>query len=244
MNRGWVLVTGGSRGIGRALVETLARDWNVVFTCRSITDASLATIEACAGLPGWVEAHACDGSDENSVDALAPRLLEKHGAPHAAIHNAGITADGLHIHQTPESWQRIINTNLNAVFYWNRHLLPAMILNREGALVLMSSVTAIKGNVGQTAYGATKAAMTGLCRSLAPELGRFGLRVNCLAPGIIDSEMTAAMPAEKLEAMRKQVPLRRLGTPEEVARVTAFLIGDDSRYMTGQTLVLDGGLTA
>lgn len=244
MNGKWVLITGGSRGIGRALVEELAREWNVVFTCRSIGEASQAVIDACAGLPGWVEAYACDGSDEVQVDALAPQLLEKHGAPHAVIHNAGITQDGLHIHQTPETWQRVINTNLNAVFYWNRHLVPPMVMNGDGALVLMSSVTGIKGNVGQTAYGATKAAMIGLCRSLAPELGRFGLRVNCLAPGIIESEMTEAMPPAKLDAMRKQVPLRRLGTPQEVARVTSFLIGNDSRYMTGQTLVLDGGLTA
>lgn len=240
----WVLITGGSRGIGRALVEELARDWNVVFTCRSTGEASQATIDACANLPGWVEAYACDGSDESQVDALAPQLLEKHGAPYAVIHNAGITQDGLHIHQTAQSWQRVIDTNLNAVFYWNRHLIPAMMMNADGALVLMSSVTGIKGNVGQTAYGATKAAMIGLCRSLAPELGRFGLRVNCLAPGIIESDMTEAMPPAKLDAMRKQVPLKRLGTPQEVARVTAFLIGDDSRYMTGQTLVLDGGLTA
>ena len=244
MSRKWVLVTGGSRGIGRALVQALANDWNVVFTCRRIGEESLAVIEACAGLPGRVEACACDGGNELQTDDLASRLLERLGAPHAVIHNAGIALDGLHIHQSTANWQQTLDTNLSAVFYWNRRLLPAMMLSGDGALVLMSSVTAIKGNSGQTAYAATKAAMMGICRSLAPELGRFGLRVNCLAPGLIESDMTGAMPAAKLEAMRRQVPLRRLGTPEEVARVAAFLIGDDSRYMTGQTLVLDGGLTA
>ena len=244
MSRKWVLVTGGSRGIGRALVQTLAREWNVVFTCRHITDESLATIEACASLPGWVEACACDGSDAQRIDELAPQLLEKHGAPRAVIHNAGIALDGLHIHQTTADWQQTMDSNLSAVFYWNRRLLPAMVLAGDGALVLMSSVTAIKGNPGQTAYAATKAALTGICRSLAPELGRFGLRVNCLAPGLIASDMTDAMPQPRLETLRKQIPLRRLGTPEEVARAAAFLIGDDSRYMTGQTLVIDGGLTA
>lgn len=137
-----------------------------------------------------------------------------------------------------------METNLNAVFYWNKHLLPAMISQGEGALLLMSSVSAIKGNVGQTAYGASKAAMVGLGRSLAQELGRFGIRVNCLLPGIIDSDMTRNMPPEALKGLRKQVPLRRLGTAQEVASVTAFMIGEESRYMTGQALVLDGGLTA
>lgn len=240
----WILVTGGSRGIGRALVEELAREYNVVFTCRTLGEASQAVEEACAPLAGWVTAYACDGGAAAQVDELAPRLLEQYGAPFAVIHNAGITQDGLHIHHTPESWQQVLNANLNAVFYWNRHLLPAMILNGEGALVLMSSVTGIKGNAGQTAYGASKAALIGLCRSLAPELGRFGIRANCLVPGLIAGEMTDAMPPARLEAMRKQVPLRRLGSAHEVARAAAFLIGDDSRYMTGQTLVLDGGLTA
>ena len=137
-----------------------------------------------------------------------------------------------------------MNTNLNAIFYWNKHLLPPMIMQGEGAVLLMSSVTAIKGNVGQSAYGASKAAMIGLGRSLALEMGRFGIRVNCLLPGIIDSDMTRAMPADALKGLRKQIPLRRLGDAQEVARVSAFMIGNDSRYMTGQTLVLDGGLTA
>lgn len=108
----------------------------------------------------------------------------------------------------------------------------------------MSSVSAIKGNIGQSAYGASKAALIGLGRSLALEMGRFNIRVNCLLPGVIDSDMTRDMPADALKGLRKQIPLRRLGNAQEVARVSAFMIGNDSRYMTGQTLVLDGGLTA
>ncbi|CAI0954686.1 3-oxoacyl-[acyl-carrier-protein] reductase FabG [Serratia fonticola] len=243
MTKQWVLVTGGSRGIGRALVEELAKQWNVVFTCRSGQSASAAVIETCAGLPGWVESCICDGSDELAVDVAAPPLLARLGAPFAVIHNAGITQDDLHIQQTGERWRQVIDTNLNAIFYWNRHLLPAMMAQGEGAMVLMSSVTGIKGNTGQTAYGASKAAMIGLGKSLALEVARFGIRVNCLLPGIIESEMTQAIPPEALKALRKQIPLRRLGKACEVARTTAFLIGDDSRYMTGQILVLDGGLT-
>jgi 3-oxoacyl-[acyl-carrier protein] reductase len=243
MTKQWVLVTGGSRGIGRALVEELAKQWNVVFTCRSGQSASAAVIETCAGLPGWVESCICDGSDEQAVNLVAPQLLARLGAPFAVIHNAGITQDDLHIQQTGERWRQVIDTNLNAIFYWNRHLLPAMMAQGEGAMVLMSSVTGIKGNTGQTAYGASKAAMIGLGKSLALEVARFGIRVNSLLPGIIESEMTQAIPPEALKALRKQIPLRRLGKASEVARTTAFLIGDDSRYMTGQILVLDGGLT-
>lgn len=244
MSRQWVLVTGGSRGIGRALVEELAKQWNVVLTCRSAQSPSAGVIEACVGLPGWVESCICDGSDEQAVDLVAPELLARLGAPFAVIHNAGITQDGLHIQQTSERWRQVIDTNLNAIFYWNRHLLPAMMGQGEGAMVLMSSVTGIKGNIGQTAYAASKAAMIGLGKSLALEVARFNIRVNCLLPGIIDSEMTAAIPPEALKALRKQIPLRRLGKASEVARATVFLIGDDSRYMTGQSLILDGGLTA
>jgi 3-oxoacyl-[acyl-carrier protein] reductase len=244
MTRQWVLVTGGSRGIGRALVEELAKQWNVVLTCRSDQSPSAEVIKACAGLPGWVESVVCDGSDEQAVNLAAPELLGRLGAPFAMIHNAGITQDSLHIQQASERWRQVIDTNLNAVFYWNRHLLPAMMGQGEGAIVLMSSVTGIKGNVGQTAYGASKAAMIGLGKSLALEVARFNIRVNCLLPGIIDSEMTDAIPSEALKALRKQIPLRRLGKASEVARAAVFLIGEDSRYMTGQSLILDGGLTA
>ncbi|AHG19277.1 3-oxoacyl-ACP reductase [Chania multitudinisentens RB-25] len=243
MTKQWVLVTGGSRGIGRALVEELATQWNVVFTCRSNQPQNAEVIEACAGLPGWVESCICDGCDEEAVNRVAPDLLARFGAPFAVIHNAGITLDGLHIQQTGDNWRQVMDTNLNALFYWNRHLLPAMMAQGEGALVLMSSVSGVKGNIGQTAYAATKAAMIGMGRSLALEVARFGIRVNCLLPGIIESDMTDAIPAEALKALRKQIPLRRLGKAHEVARAAAFMIGKDSCYMTGQTLILDGGLT-
>ncbi|WP_380183061.1 SDR family oxidoreductase [Kalamiella sp. sgz302252] len=241
MNRSWVLVTGGSRGIGRAVVEELASRWNVVFTCRS--ESGLQEQKETEQT-GWIRRCLCDGSDQQAVDVAAPALLAQYGAPFALIHNAGITHDDLHIKQTGERWRQVIETNLSAIFYWNRHLLPAMIAQGQGAIVLMSSVTGIKGNIGQTTYGATKAAMTGMARSLALEVARFNIRVNCLLPGVIASEMTGAIPPEALKALRRQIPLRRLGKASEIARAAAFLISDESSYMTGQSLVLDGGLTA
>lgn len=127
---------------------------------------------------------------------------------------------------------------------WNRVLLPAMLTQRRGSIVMMSSVSALKGNVGQTAYAASKAAMSGIARSLALEVGRFGIRINCLAPGLIRTEMLEEIPAQKLKEMRQSIPLRRLGETDDVLQAVAFLIGEGSQYMTGQTLVLDGGLSA
>lgn len=240
----WILVTGGSRGIGRATVLELAKEWNVVFTWQNGEEQSQSLLTLCHSLPGRVEGIRCDGRDEIRVNDWAEKLIERLGAPHGIIHNAGITLDALHLLQTSENWRQVMDTNLNAVFNWNKPLLPAMIAQREGAIVMMSSVSGIKGNIGQTAYGASKAAMIGLSRSLAVEIGRFGIRVNSLLPGFIDSEMLQSFPKEKMAAMRSLIPMRRLGQPEEVASAVAWLVGNGSRYMTGQTLVVDGGMTA
>lgn len=244
MSRKWVLITGGSRGIGRALVTELAKSWDVVFTWRSNQLQSDEIINSCEELVGLVTGYRCDGSNEADIEQLAPILLDKYGPPGAIIHNAGISDDSLHIQQSSDSWRNVLDTNLSSVFYWNKHMLPSMMMQGEGVILLISSITAIKGNIGQSAYGASKAAMIGFSRSLSLEVGRFGIRVNCLLPGIIDSDMTRAMPADALKVLRKKIPLRRLGNVQEVARVSAFMISDDSRYMTGQMLVLDGGLTA
>ncbi|MRF68581.1 SDR family oxidoreductase [Escherichia coli] len=244
-NNQWILVTGGSRGIGLALVSELRRHWNVVFTGRSVdgVNETQANLEN-PNLDTWVKGSPCDGKNEAQVDALSSSLLEQFGAPTAIIHNAGITRDALHIHQDAEIWRDVLENNVISVMNWHRKLLPAMLMAGSGSIVLMSSITGLKGNVGQTAYAASKSAMMGLTRSLAHEVGRFGLRVNCIAPGLIDSDMTRAMPEAKLKAMCQNIPLRRLGQPQEVAELVEFLIGNSSQYLTGQTLVLDGGLTA
>lgn len=239
----WVLVTGGSRGIGRAIVEMLAKERRVIFTWCSDAPAAFDVEKHCASLPGGAQGFQCDGSDAEAVASLAKSLLEDYGPPWAVIHNAGITLDALHMNQDPARWQHIINTNLNSIFYWNRALLPKMVVRGEGAIVLMSSITGIKGVIGQTAYAASKAAMIGLGRSLAHELGRFGIRVNCLVPGLILSDMLKDIPEAKLKEMIKQIPLKRLGSPVDVANAAAFLISDAGAYINGQSLVIDGGMT-
>lgn len=240
----WILVTGGSRGIGRATVLELAKEWNVVFTWQSAEQQSQSLLALCESLPGQVEGIRCDGRDEAAVNDLASQLIQRIGAPYGIVHNAGVTLDALHMYQTSDNWRHVMDTNLNAVFNWNKPLLPVMMAQKEGAIVMMSSVSGIKGNTGQTAYSASKAAMIGLSRSLAVELGRFGIRVNSLLPGFIDSEMLQSLPKEKIAAIRSLIPMRRLGQPEEIAGAVAWLVGEGSRYMTGQTLVLDGGMTA
>lgn len=241
----WVLITGGSRGIGQALVTELRNNWNVVFTGRSADGISntLSIVENTDS-DTWVKGFQCDGKDEKQVGELSQSLLGSFGPPTAIIHNAGIARDALHIHQNAEIWRDVLDNNVISTINWNRELLPSMLMERYGSIVLMSSVTGLKGNIGQTAYAASKAAMMGVARSLAHEVGRFGLRVNCVAPGFIDSDMIRAIPEAKLKSIRQNIPLRRFGQPQEVAKMVDFLIGENSQYLTGQTLVLDGGLTA
>lgn len=240
----WVLITGGSRGIGRALVKHLANQYNVVFTWRDSQQQATELQQECAEMVGSVIGYCCDGVDEVQVAEVAARLLTEYGAPHGIIHNAGIARDALHIHQSSQEWLSVIDNNLNAVFNWNRHVLPAMMVRGCGSIIMMSSVSAVKGNIGQVAYSATKAAMVGMTRSLACEVARFNIRVNSLLPGLIETDMSQKMSYAERKALRAHIPLRRLGQVEEVAQAAAFLLGDSSTYMTGQSLVLDGGLSA
>lgn len=237
----WVLVTGGNRGIGSAIVKELHSDNNIVFTSRS---AKSNPDENNLSGKTFLEHVACDNCDVVQVETVAKDLLNRYGPPKAVIHNAGVTQDELHIRQSIDQWRNVIDTNLNAIFYWNKYLLPEMLANGDGAILLVSSVAGIKGNIGQTAYGASKAAHFGLARSLALEVARFGIRVNCLVPGVIESDMTQNLSPDALKKLRSQIPLRRIGSAEEVAKVARFMISESCQYMTGQTIVLDGGMTA
>ncbi|AXE28502.1 3-oxoacyl-ACP reductase [Chromobacterium phragmitis] len=240
----WVLVTGGSRGIGKGLVLELAKDYRVVFTYKSNAEQARAVEEAVLRMGGEAYAVQCDGSDPEAAKRLATQCLERFGAPHAVINNAGVTRDGLMMSMPLASWRDVISANLDAVFHVTQAFLPAMCGEKRGAVLLMSSVTAVKGNMGQANYAATKAAMAGLARTLALETARFKIRVNAIAPGLIDTDMADGIPEKARQQLEKNIPLRRLGTVGEVAGLARYLLSDAAAYITGQTIVMDGGLSS
>ncbi len=243
MNK-WVLVTGGTRGIGRGIVDAFSRDgYDVVFTYqRSSGTAAAMASESKTGTT--ISGHYCDSSDESAVRAFSKAMLESHGAPYAIINNVGITKDVALISMQIDQWKDVINTNLNSAFFMIRYFVQAMVEQGDGVILQMSSVSGIKGNAGQTNYSATKAALIGMTRSLALELARFNVRVNAIAPGFIATEMLQQIPEAQQASIRKSIPLRRLGSVEEVAALTRFLASKEGAYITGQTFVIDGGLTA
>lgn len=243
-NKPWVLVTGGSRGIGKGIVLSLLGDYRVIFTYKN-NSGQAEQVEAQARHEGGVAIGLkCDGVDQAQVRQLAESCIQQFGAPYAVINNAGITQDSLLLSMPLQSWQSVISTNLDATFHMTQAFLPAMLGEKRGVILLMSSVTAIKGNPGQVNYAATKSALTGMARSLALEIARFKIRVNAIAPGLIETEMAGNIPDKERQLLEKRIPLRRMGTVAEVSGLVRYLLSDSAAYITGQTLVIDGGLSA
>lgn len=240
----WALVTGGARGIGQGLVREFAfAGYEVVFTYKSSVDSAHELESSMAAQGLRVSGHACDSTDEDAVQAFADRVLAERGAPHAIVNNAGITRDALMMRMSAEDWRAVIDTNLNSAFFITRAFTPSMIENGAGVVLQISSVAAFKGIAGQTNYCATKAALAAMTRSLALELGRFNLRVNAIAPGYIATDMFEKIPEAQRKSIRNSIPLRRIGTVEDVSSLALFLLGPTASYITGQTFVVDGGLT-
>ena len=240
--QGWVFVTGGSRGIGRGIVRHLAEAGHeVVFTYRSNVEAAAA---CRAGHEALIEAVCADVTDQARMSEVVRACIARRGAPAAIILNAGITQDRPFLTMPYEAWSSVLRTNLESVHHVLAPALQPMAENGGGNVVLLSSVAGSKANPGQTNYSAAKAGLCGFARSLAAEVGAFGIRVNAIAPGFIETDMTEAMPADRLKSARKAIPLRRIGTVEDVAGVTSFLLSKQASYITGQTIVVDGGLTA
>jgi 3-oxoacyl-[acyl-carrier protein] reductase len=235
------LVTGASRGIGAAIAAELARAGaTVVVNYASSPDAAQAVVAAIQAAGGQAWAHRANVADEEQVDAMVKAVLEKAGRLDVLVNNAGITRDGLLMRMKTADWQSVIDLNLTGVFLCTRAVSRAMLKARSGRIVNITSVVGLMGNPGQANYSAAKAGVIGLTRSSAAEFASRGVTVNAVAPGFIDSDMTAELDKEPI---LKVIPLGRMGQPAEVASAVRFLAADPAAaYMTGQVLQVDGGM--
>ena len=238
------VVTGGSRGIGRAICLELARGGANVMLCYAGNEqAALDTVAACEALGAKAAAMRCDVSKTDEVKALVDAALQQFGAVHILVNNAGITRDGLLMTMKEDAWDQVLDTNLKGAFLTMKAVARTMMKQRYGRIVNLSSVVGLHGNAGQVNYAASKAGVIGMTKSLAKELASRGVTVNAVAPGFIDTEMTAALPQAARDALLPTIPTQRLGAAEEVAQAVAFLASDQAAYITGQVLAVDGGMS-
>lgn len=242
MKRGVDLVTGGSRGLGRAIVERLATDGgSVAFTYRSDAEAAREVAEPW---DGRVTAHALDVRDTDACEEVVARVEEEIGPIRGLVNNAGILREGLLAMTSDADWEAVLSTNLGGVFRLCRAVLPRMMRRRDGAIVNVSSLSAIRGLPGQAAYSASKAGVVGLTRSLAREVGRRGIRVNAVLPGLIETDLSAEAPGQATDALRSAGALPDSLTATQVADVVAFLLSDAAAGITGQAIPVDAGVSA
>lgn len=236
------IVTGASRGIGRAIAERLAADGrHVVLVSRSI--GSLEEVQASIEANGHrAEARSCDVGDSEALTGLIEEVASTHGRLDILVNNAGITRDGLILRMSDDDFDTVINVNLRAAFVACRAAVRPMMRGRFGRIVNIGSVTGLMGNAGQANYAAAKAGLVGLTKSLAKEVGSKGITVNLVAPGFIETEMTQDLPDAIKADYSKRIAARRFGTSEEIAHTVAFASSEQAGYITGQTIVVDGGL--
>lgn len=237
------VVTGGSRGLGRAICLELARGGANVVLCYAGNEAAAnETVAACEALGAKAAAVRCDVSKEDEVKALTDAALKTFGRIDILVNNAGITKDGLLMMMKPEDFDAVIAANLRGTFLCMKAVARQMVKQRYGRIVNLSSVVGLRGNAGQVNYAASKAGVIGMTKSLAKELAGRNITVNAVAPGFIDTDMTAVLPEAAREALLKTIPMARLGQPEDVARAVAFFAADETAYVTGQVLCVDGGM--
>jgi 3-oxoacyl-[acyl-carrier protein] reductase len=240
---GVAVITGGTRGIGLAVAKRLAGDgYDVLLTYRGDAAAAAAAKDGLAGSGRQVEVIAADISTADGAGRAIEAAMQSLGRLDVLVNNAGITRDTLLMRMSDDDWDAVLTTNLKGAFLTTKAAIRPMLRQRSGRIVNITSVVGQVGNAGQANYAAAKAGLIGFTKSLAKEVGSRGITVNAIAPGFIDTRLTAALPDEMKTMLLERTPLNRLGTPEDVAGAVAFLVGPDASFITGHTLTVDGGL--
>ncbi len=237
------VITGGSRGIGRAIALKMAESGVHVAIIYAGNDAAAA--EACGLAAAYgvkAKAYRCDVADYSATKALIEQILEDFQTIDILVNNAGVIRDKLILAMDEEDFDRVLDTNLKGAFHMIRHICPILIKKRSGRIINISSVAGMMGNVGQANYAAAKAGMIGLTKTVAKELAGRNITVNAIAPGFMQTDMTATLPEKVKEAALLQIPMKRMGDPEDIANLAVFLAGDAAGYMTGEVIKVDGGL--
>ncbi len=237
-----VLITGATRGIGKGIAEVFAKEGaDVAFTYAGSVDKAQA-LEKELGATAKVKSYQSDASDFEAAQQLVAQVIEDFGKVDILINNAGITRDNLMLRMSKDDWDTIIKVNLDSVFNLTKAVIKPMMKARSGSIINMTSVVGVKGNAGQANYAASKAGVIGFTKSIALELGSRNIRCNAVAPGFIETEMTAALDEKTVQGWREAIPLKRGGQPEDVANACLFLASDMAAYITGQVLNVDGGM--
>lgn len=237
------IVTGGSRGIGRAICVALAQEGANVVTCYAHgADGANETVKLCQEYGVKAEAVKADVANNDDVATMITKVKAEYGSVDILVNNAGITKDNLILKMNEADFNQVIDTNLKGAFLCIQNVAKIMLKQKSGKIINISSVVGVSGNAGQANYAASKAGLIGLTKSVAKELGSRGITVNAVAPGFIETDMTAKLPAEVVDEMKKSIPMKSLGQVEDVTNLVAFLASDHARYITGQVICVDGGM--
>ena len=236
------IVTGASRGIGSAVAQRLAADGHLVVLVSRSADALEAVRETITGEGGAAEVRPCDIADGEAISAVVEEVASTHGRLDILVNNAGIARDGLMLRMSDADFDEVINVNLRSAFIACRAAARPMMRGKFGRIINIGSITGIMGNAGQANYAAAKAGLIGLTKTIAKEFGAKGVTANVIAPGFVETAMIEQLPADMMDQMRKSLPVRRFGRPEEIAHAVSYLASDLAGYMTGQVMVVDGGM--
>lgn len=237
------IITGASRGIGKSIAQSfIAQGATVAFTYRSSEEKATELEKELTAQGGTAKGFRSDASKMVDAESLVKEVLETFGTIDIVVNNAGITDDTLLMRMSEDQWDRVVNVNLKSCFNLTKSVLRTMLKSRSGSIINISSVVGVQGNAGQANYAASKAGILGFTKSIALELGSRNIRCNAIAPGFIETEMTANLDPDTVQGWRNAIPLKRGGTPEDVANACVFLASDMSSYVTGQTLNVCGGM--